>query len=277
MTCVSHILSLAPDEFLRWWFERAEEHGLDQAYASLYANYFDRPDTIPYVWRHFARRMRGLENLDLKNKRFLDVGCGLGTEVMWAALRGADSVGLELHPQLLDIATRRLAILSGLVPVRCEIRRQNVLDLEGQFDVVFMREAFHHMEPRAKIVHKLAALLRPGGLLIIEETNGYNPLIQFKYLLTRGLRTVVTKRWPDGSSYLFGNERITTDTNLSCLFSPFGIKGQATYFRILPTKLARHSVLALMVEKIEGVLPDWAMFRPLYLHYSWSGIKRGEP
>lgn len=139
---MNRVQDLGPDEFLQWWFERAGEHGLAQDYGLFYRNYFDRPDAIPYVWRHFVRRMWHLAELDLKGKRFLDVGCGLGTEVLWVALRGANALGLDLHPASLAIANKRLEILSSIVPVRCEIRKQNLLDLSGQFDVVFMRERF---------------------------------------------------------------------------------------------------------------------------------------
>lgn len=109
--------------------------------------------------------------------------------------------------------------------------------------------------------------------MIIEETNGYNPVVQLKYLRVRGFRTVVTKRWPDGTSYPFGNERITTGAYLTRLFAPHGIQGEATYFRLLPTVLARLPAIAAAAEMVELFLPNWKIFRPFHLHYSWVGEK----
>ena len=268
-----NFVDLAPDQFLIWWFKNAEAHGLSADYHLLYPNYFDRPDAIPYVWRHFRYRMRHLMDVDLKGKAFLDVGCGIGTEVMWAAIQGADALGIDMHQLSFEIATKRLDILTRTEKIRCQIKKQNLLDLHGKFDVIFLRETFHHLEPRSQIVAKLAALLAPGGKIIIEETNGYNPVVQLKYFLVRGRNTVVTKRPSDGMAYLFGNERITTPNNLSKLFAPHDVTGNAEYFRILPTALARVQSIAKVAEFAEKLMRKSKIFAPVYLHYSWVGRK----
>lgn len=269
---------MLPDEFLRWWFANAQRHGLAADYAKLYAHYSQAPDAIPYVWQHFRRRMRLLAGLMSPDKRMLDIGCGLGTEVLWASLRGVRAVGLELHRLSLDIAQRRKAILTDELGVGlpCEFRYQNVFEvLVGErYDIIFLREAFHHIEPRTEAVAKIAELLAPGGHLIIEEPNGWNPLIQLRLFKIRGRRTVVIKTDPEnGRQYPFGNERITTPGNLARLFAPHGIAMEHVYFRILPTVLARIGCFTRAAQAVEPILEHLPLAAPLFLHYSCHGYK----
>ena len=55
-----NLASKTPDQFLLWWFDNAERHGLAADYKELYRNYADRPDAIPYVWAHYQRRLSSL-------------------------------------------------------------------------------------------------------------------------------------------------------------------------------------------------------------------------
>lgn len=269
---------LPPDAFLRWWFSRAQEDGLESDYRILLPRYFGCSEEIRYIWQHYNDRYKSLESTGLRGRRVLDVGCGIGTEVLWAALHGARTVGLELHRWSLSVARKRLAVLEAMgLPVgQCEIRHQGLMDLEesNSFDVIFLRETFHHLEPRLLVVEKLARLLKPGGWLIIEDTNGWNPFIQIKYLLARGFRTVVLKEDSEtGTKYLFGNERITTPRNIARLFNPYGITGEVRYFRLLPTKIAVLPFVASVVGLLEPSIGKLPFFWPICLHYTWVGRK----
>lgn len=71
---------------------------------------------------------------DLSGTRVLDAGCGAGQMSAELARRGADVVGVDLAPELLDIARRRLP--AGL-PGRVEFRAGDMLDPAlGLFDHV---------------------------------------------------------------------------------------------------------------------------------------------
>lgn len=72
------------------------------------------------------------------------------------------------------------------------------------FDVVYIEQAFHHIEPRRRLIEKLSSLVVPDGQLIISEANGWNPALQIHLFRMRGARTIIMH---DG--HLWGNERIT--------------------------------------------------------------------
>lgn len=96
--------------------------------------------------------------------RALDVACGLGGQVVWAARRGLDVVGLDVSPVAVE-ATRQLARAHG-VARRVDVR---VHDLDaglpaglGRFDLVICQRF------RAPgIVPSLVAALADGGLAVL--------------------------------------------------------------------------------------------------------------
>ncbi|MCY7316678.1 MAG: magnesium protoporphyrin IX methyltransferase [Rubrivivax sp.] len=87
---------------------------------------------------------------DLRGARVLDAGCGTGALALDAARRGAQVVAIDLSPQLVDVARRRVdelqsgAALSG----RIEWRSGDMLDMQlGSFDhVVAMDSLIHYDE-----------------------------------------------------------------------------------------------------------------------------------
>lgn len=96
--------------------------------------------------------------------RALDVACGLGGQVVWAAQRGLDVVGLDVSPVAVE-ATWQLARAYG-VARRVDVR---VHDLDaglpadlGRFDLVICQRF------RAPgIVPALVAALADGGLAVL--------------------------------------------------------------------------------------------------------------
>ncbi len=88
---------------------------------------------------------------DLSGLRILDAGCGTGALALEAAQRGAQVVAIDLSPQLVDVARRRVAELHGSAPGwrgAIEWRSGDMLDPGlGTFDhVVAMDSLIHYDE-----------------------------------------------------------------------------------------------------------------------------------
>jgi SAM-dependent methyltransferase len=94
--------------------------------------------------------------------RCLEVGAGGGTIVEWMAGRGA-------HVTAVDIDTRYIEHLaSDSIDVRRLDLRSDALPADA-FDLVHARLVLEHLSDRRTVLDKLAATLRPGGWIVIED------------------------------------------------------------------------------------------------------------
>jgi SAM-dependent methyltransferase len=104
--------------------------------------------------------------------RCLDVGCGLGVVTRELARRvgpTGQAIGVDLDEQVLELArqeTRR----QGLAAV---FQAGGVLDLaeEPAADFVYARFLLSHVAHPDRAVQRLAAATRPGGLVVVEDTD----------------------------------------------------------------------------------------------------------
>lgn len=94
----------------------------------------------------------------------LDVGCGSGAFAVRLAERAATVLGIDLSPEMARLARRRLAPFPG-AEVRVADFAAEALP-GGSFDCVASIATLHHLPIRAALV-KMAALLRPGGVLLV--------------------------------------------------------------------------------------------------------------
>jgi cyclopropane-fatty-acyl-phospholipid synthase len=108
--------------------------------------------------------------LDLKpGERFLDIGCGWGGLIVWAA-RNFDvkALGITLSDEQHDFATQRIRELG--LEGRCEVRLMDYRDVpESQpFDKIASVGMFEHVGKRNLPAYfgKINRLLRPGGVVL---------------------------------------------------------------------------------------------------------------
>jgi 2-polyprenyl-6-hydroxyphenyl methylase/3-demethylubiquinone-9 3-methyltransferase len=107
----------------------------------------------------------------LSGARALDVGCGGGILAEAMARGGARVLGIDLSQAVLDVA--ELHALEGNVAVEYRAIAAEDLALEqpGAFDVVTCMEMLEHVpDPKASIA-ALAALVRPGGSVVVSTLN----------------------------------------------------------------------------------------------------------
>jgi cyclopropane-fatty-acyl-phospholipid synthase len=103
------------------------------------------------------------------NERFMDVGCGWGGLLFWAAQHyGVRAVGITLSEQQYEYVKHQIEIrgLTGQV----EVRLQHYADVpvDERFDKIASVGMFEHVGLRKLPVYfaRLYELLRPGGLLL---------------------------------------------------------------------------------------------------------------
>ena len=113
---------------------------------------------------HICRKLRLTAG-----ERFLDIGCGWGALVMWAAERyGAQALGVTLSRNQHDYARARIRELG--LEGHCEVRLLDYRDVpeERSFDKIASIGMFEHVgrDNLGAYFGKIARLLRPGGLVL---------------------------------------------------------------------------------------------------------------
>jgi 2-polyprenyl-3-methyl-5-hydroxy-6-metoxy-1,4-benzoquinol methylase len=124
--------------------------------------YLDPPADTPYSLE-FAYHLLG----DVRGKRILDLGCGSGETTVVLATRGARVAGLDLSPELIELAEKRLIDHRVTAELRTGSAYSTGLERES-VDIVFAISILHHLDlERAR--EEIWRVLRPGGLLILRE------------------------------------------------------------------------------------------------------------
>jgi len=118
------------------------------------------------------RPVRRFKELTPETK-ILEVGTGSGWFPILCQLRGLQCKGLEISPQLIEMA-KEIGREQGVEP---DIELGNLEDYplpENYFDVVMASSVFEHVEDWRTGVHKVYRTLKPGGILYFESTNKFS-------------------------------------------------------------------------------------------------------
>jgi SAM-dependent methyltransferase/uncharacterized membrane protein YbhN (UPF0104 family) len=105
----------------------------------------------------------------------LDLGCGLGLQTAEMRRRGFDVVGVEPSVGLLTQRRHGEAPVVAGDALRLPVR-------DGSVDFVFVIGVLHHLpgrEAQTQALREIARVLRPGGALLVHESNPRNPLFRF--------------------------------------------------------------------------------------------------
>jgi cyclopropane-fatty-acyl-phospholipid synthase len=113
---------------------------------------------------HICRKLRLAEG-----ERFLDIGCGWGALIFWAAENyGVQATGITLSRNQLEHVTEQIAARGLAGRVRVELRDyQDLPDVEA-FDKIASVGMFEHVGPRnyGRYFGKIRRILAPGGFVL---------------------------------------------------------------------------------------------------------------
>jgi 2-polyprenyl-3-methyl-5-hydroxy-6-metoxy-1,4-benzoquinol methylase len=145
--------------------------------------------SVPEGWNrntHYHDRL--LAALPVDCRRVLDVGCGLGTFARRLA-RGAEHVdALDRDRDALAQAERLSRDLPNVRFVEADFLTWQP---DGPYDAVSMIAVLHHLPFRAALM-KAAALLRPGGVLLVL---GLDRSPSLRHYVTTGAVAILMSGW----------------------------------------------------------------------------------
>jgi 2-polyprenyl-6-hydroxyphenyl methylase/3-demethylubiquinone-9 3-methyltransferase len=142
-----------------WWDPKGSEAMLHKL----------NPVRLKYVREQIDRhwQLDECSRAPLKGKSALDVGCGAGLLAEPLARLGAEVIGLDASPELIAVAREHAAAMG----LEIDYRAGDLIELEGQFDLVTCMEVIEHVADPAAFVGALAKRLAPSGLLILSTPN----------------------------------------------------------------------------------------------------------
>jgi 2-polyprenyl-3-methyl-5-hydroxy-6-metoxy-1,4-benzoquinol methylase len=133
-----------------------------------------------------------LEQLgDLKGKRILDVGAGLGESSVYFALKGADVYFNDISPKMGEFA-EKLAEKHG-VKLNFLIAPIERLELHRNFfDIIYCANLMHHVPPedQESWIKTMSESLKAEGTLVTIDPLKYNPAINVYREKAEKVRTI---------------------------------------------------------------------------------------
>lgn len=111
------------------------------------------------------------EQVDLRNKTVVDIGCGGGILSESMALAGASVTGIDMAPAPLKVARLHQAETGVDVNYEQSTAEDLAAARAGDFDVVTCLEMLEHVPDPSAVIRCCAQLVKPGGHVFFSTIN----------------------------------------------------------------------------------------------------------
>lgn len=126
--------------------------------------YFLDVERLRYEAQPWQRSLFGFEQF--AGQRVLEIGVGLGTDLVQFAKAGAVCHGVDITDRHLELTARNFALRGLSVDLkRCDATR--IEHPDASFDVVYSFGVIHHIPDAAAVVREIERVLKPGGRCLI--------------------------------------------------------------------------------------------------------------
>lgn len=122
------------------------------------------------VWPAAMALAAYLSTLELRERKLLELGCGLGLPGLVAAVKGARVTFSDYHPEALELVSHnstRLGLRAGQTTFHLGDWRR--FSLVGQFDLVLASDIMYDPKLNPYLLDLFPRYLAPGGELLVSH------------------------------------------------------------------------------------------------------------
>jgi ubiquinone/menaquinone biosynthesis C-methylase UbiE len=172
---------------------RAREQWSEDPCGAAYAReaelgtreFFEEVERHRYA--EYAPWMPAVMGFDLfRDARLLEIGCGMGTDLLQFARGGARCTGVDLTPRSIEITRHRFALyrMAGDFTLA---DGEHLPFQDESFDVVYSNGVLHHTPDTERAVGEVHRVLRPGGTARVMLYHRHSLNYWGEMILHRGL------------------------------------------------------------------------------------------
>ena len=156
------------NEIQQYWNHRIHDLEMtDQPVGTL--GFFDDLDDYRFDKLRYLPELVDFDGF--KGQQLLEVGCGIGTDLVRFARGGALVTGVDLAETAIDLA-RKNVDLHGLTPVELRVANAEALPYpDNHFDVVYGHGVVQYTADPARLIAECHRVLKPGGTAIFMVYN----------------------------------------------------------------------------------------------------------
>jgi SAM-dependent methyltransferase len=156
------------NEIERYWNERIHDLEMtDQPVGTL--AFFDDLDAYRFDKLRYLPAIVDFNGF--RGQSLLEVGCGIGTDLVRFARGGARVTGVDLSRTAIDLAARNFA-LHGLQPVELRVANAEALPYpDAHFDHVYGHGVLQYSADPGRLVRECHRVLKPGGTAVFMVYN----------------------------------------------------------------------------------------------------------
>jgi ubiquinone/menaquinone biosynthesis C-methylase UbiE len=141
-----------------YWNRQPCETAIGDNYEEASLKYFDdiafkRYERYPFIKKY-------AEPWNLRGKRVLEVGCGVGTDLVMFARDGADVTAIDLTERSVELAKRNLMLHCCTGDVRVA-DAEHLPFKDNYFDFVYSCGVLHHTTDTLKAISEIHRVLKP--------------------------------------------------------------------------------------------------------------------
>jgi len=129
---------------------------------------------------------RVMEFERVRGARLLEIGCGMGTDLLQFARNGAECFGIDLTPRSVEITRHRFHLYGAEAGLMIS-DGEHLPFRDESFDVVYSNGVLHHTPDTAGAIREVYRVLRQGGVAKVMLYHRHSLNYWIEIVLRRGL------------------------------------------------------------------------------------------